>query len=61
MYEKATTEFKKALALYKGQNLVAKWYLCSTYALSGRSEKACKILDELIELSRVQYVSPEMI
>jgi len=61
MYEEAITELKRALILSGDKNLIAKSHLGSAYAFAGKNKKSHKILNELLELSRQQYVSPVMI
>ena len=56
MYQKAIAEFKKAKIISKGVTM----YLASlghAYALSGKRNEALKILNELLKLSKQQYVS----
>jgi serine/threonine protein kinase/Tfp pilus assembly protein PilF len=56
MYEEAIAEHKKGIALDKTSRRVAQ--LGYTYATAGKRDEAQKILDELKDVSKQQYVSP---
>lgn len=55
MYEEAITEFERTMSVF-GKNPEMFAHLGYVYALSGRSEAAQKVLDELEELSKKEYV-----
>jgi TolB-like protein/Flp pilus assembly protein TadD len=56
-FDEAVTEFQKAYTMSGGNNFfLGNLGLC--YGLSGQTEKAKEILDDLIELSHQEYVSP---
>ena len=57
-YEEAIAEFKKAIPLLKG-NPEATAALGHAYAVSGQKGEAQKVLEELREYSKRQYVSPD--
>ncbi len=60
MFEEAIAEIQKAKALSSG----AFWLngvLAYVYAMSGRREDAMKVVDELLERSRKEYISPLLI
>jgi serine/threonine protein kinase/TolB-like protein/Tfp pilus assembly protein PilF len=56
MYGEATAEFKKARLLDNTPRAIA--FLGYSYAMLARRDQASKALDELREVSRLQYVSP---
>jgi TolB-like protein/Tfp pilus assembly protein PilF len=58
MYEEAIAEFQKALDLSEGFLLISQPQLGYAYALSGKRDKAQKILDQLDERSKQSYVRP---
>ena len=55
-YAQAIAEFQRAIDL--SDNSGAKAYLAYTYAVSGRSREARKILDELQARAPQEYISP---
>jgi tetratricopeptide (TPR) repeat protein len=57
MYEEAIAEYQKAISLSErtSQNLGC---LGHTYAASGKTNEAIKILNEMKEMSKQKYVSP---
>src|SRR6266567_616899 len=57
-YEEAIAEFKKAIPLSKG-NPEAMAALGHAYAVSGQKGEAQKVLEDLREFSKHQYVSPD--
>ena len=57
-YEEAIAEFKKAIPVSKG-NPEATAALGHAYAVSGQKGEAQKVLEELREYSKHQYVSPD--
>jgi TolB-like protein/Flp pilus assembly protein TadD len=57
MYEEAIVEFQQANSLV-GDNQEAVAALGHVYALSGKRDEACRILDKLKELSIRRYISP---
>ena len=57
-YEEAIAEFEKAIPLLKG-NPEATAALGHAYAVSGQKGEAQKVLEELREYSKRQYVSPD--
>ncbi len=57
MYEEAITEFQKAVAC-SGDSARMRSELGHAYGLAGKRDEAEKILNELKELSKQQYVSP---
>ena len=57
-YEEAIAEFKKAIPLSKG-NPEATAALGHAYAVSGQKGEAQRVLEELREYSKHQYVSPD--
>jgi len=57
-YEEAIAEFKKAIPLLRG-NPEATAALGHAYAVSGQKGEALKVLEELKEYSKHQYVSPD--
>jgi len=57
-YEEAIAEFKKAIPLSKG-NPEATAALGHAYAISGQKGEAQRVLEELKEYSKHQYVSPD--
>src|SRR2546425_5986964 len=57
-YEEAIAQFKKAIPLSKG-NPEATAALGHAYAVSGQEGEAQKVLEELREYSKHQYVSPD--
>ena len=57
-YEEAIGEFKKAIPLSKG-NPESTAALGHAYAVSGQKGEALKVLEELKEYSKHQYVSPD--
>jgi len=61
MHEKAIRENRKTLVMSKGRNLIVKSNLGSSYAVYGKTKEAIKIINEIIELSKKQYVSPVLI
>jgi TolB-like protein/Tfp pilus assembly protein PilF len=56
MYAEATAEFKKARLLDNTPRAIA--FLGYSYAMLARRDQASRALDELREVSRLQYVSP---
>ena len=60
MYSQAIDEFNKFLNLPNGKPL-GLMGLSYTYALAGRRQEAEKTLNELLELSKVQYIAPGQI
>jgi tetratricopeptide (TPR) repeat protein len=58
MYEEAIAVLEKAVALIGGSNLRHKASLGHFHALSGRSEEARRILEELLEIEKRRHVSP---
>ena len=57
-FDEAIAEFNKAMTL-SGSLARAKANTANAYALSGKRKEAQKILEELRELSKKEYVSPE--
>jgi tetratricopeptide (TPR) repeat protein len=60
MYGEAIAEFEKAISLEK-DNAFSLMGLGFTYAVSGKTEDAHRILDQLNELSKRLYVPPTFI
>ena len=56
-YAEAIAAFQKAIKLFPGGSSIAQAELAHTYAVSGNREAARKIIAELQELARNQYVS----
>jgi tetratricopeptide (TPR) repeat protein len=60
MYAEATAEFKRVVELSGGQPLALAG-LGHSYAISGNTDAAKRVLVELKELSKTRYVSPFLI
>ena len=58
MFGEAIAEMQKAVALSGGSRVYYLAQLGNVYAVSGRRGEALRILDELMELSQQEYVSP---
>jgi eukaryotic-like serine/threonine-protein kinase len=56
-FGEAIAELERAVTLSEGSTMLQSW-LALAYAHSGRSDLALKILNQLKELSRRQYVAP---
>jgi Tfp pilus assembly protein PilF len=56
-YAEASAAFQKAIKLFPGGNSIAEAELAHTYAVSGNREEAQKIIAELQELAKSEYVS----
>lgn len=57
MHDEAIIEFKKALSFQTMESETLA-YIGYSYAKSGRKEEAQKVLDELLEMSKQDYVEP---
>jgi tetratricopeptide (TPR) repeat protein len=60
MYEEALSEFQKAMTLSPANSTILE-SLGETYALSGRRSEALKVLNQLTQLSKQEFVSPYVI
>ncbi len=60
MYPEAIVEFQKALVMPVGK-AAALSSLAYAYALAGQKPEAQKIVDQLVELSKHQYVQPRLL
>jgi serine/threonine-protein kinase len=58
-YEKAAAAFQKSVELFADPTM--KGWVAREYAIAGKKDEARKILNELKELSKQQYVSPYMV
>jgi len=61
MYNEAIEEMQKAIDISGGGDPWILAELGSIYALSGKRDEAKKVLDELHELSKQRYISPNLI
>ena len=57
-YAEAITSYRKAIGYYGGSPSLFVGFLGHVYGKDGQTEEAKKILTELQDLSRQQYVSP---
>ncbi|MHC4538969.1 MAG: protein kinase domain-containing protein, partial [Planctomycetota bacterium] len=58
MYEEALIEFQKEREISKGVHAWAELYTGFTYVEMDKSDEAQKVLDDLLERSKTEYVSP---
>ena len=58
MYDEAIAELQKAQSLSGDDDSLMNVFLGVIYSLSGKKDKAKKVLNKLIELSKHSYVSP---
>lgn len=61
MYSEAIAAAQKAIGLSKGKVPFAIGTLGVIYAYSGKKNEAKKVLQQLLELSRIKYISPTII
>ncbi|MHA2303314.1 MAG: tetratricopeptide repeat protein, partial [Candidatus Thorarchaeota archaeon] len=58
MYEEALIEFQKDREISRGAHAFAEVYTGWTYVEMGKPDEAWKVLDDLLERSKTEYVSP---
>ena len=58
MYEEALIEFQKEREVSRGAHAWAEMYTGMTYVQMGKPDEAQKVLDDLLERSKQEYVSP---
>jgi len=61
LHDDAISEAQKALALSGGENTLFAAILGYIYSMSGKIEKAKKVLTKLEKLSKQKYVSPYLV
>jgi tetratricopeptide (TPR) repeat protein len=61
MVEEAIAEMQKAVTLSAGSAVYYLAQLGNAYALAGKRGEALRVLDELMKLSRHEYVSPTVL
>ncbi|MHC4542728.1 MAG: tetratricopeptide repeat protein [Planctomycetota bacterium] len=58
MYEEALVEFQKERGISKGAQAWTELYIGGTYVEMGKPDEAQKVLNDLLERSKAEYVSP---
>jgi tetratricopeptide (TPR) repeat protein len=58
MYEEALIEFQKEREVSGGAHAWPEMHTGRTYAQMGKADEAQKVLDDLLERSKIEYVSP---
>ena len=58
MYDKALVEFQKEREISKGAQVWTEVYIGRTYVEMGKADEAQKVLDNLLERSKTEYVPP---
>jgi tetratricopeptide (TPR) repeat protein len=61
MYEEALEEFQEEESISKGWNPLVECNRGVTYARMGKRDEAQQILDDMLDLSKKKYVSPQFI